>query len=164
MDDPRFLDLSNIAQNPKGYALIGDPAWGAYIAWAVVEGVYEFHAGIVTEGRGPWAIDFSAAAIQYMFCASDCIELITRLPEGAVGSRALARKFGFRERWSCPETRYRGKTVPYDVVSLTLFDWLPSDDGLRGQVFAEMERQGMGKKAHVWYQRWALLSSTEQVH
>lgn len=164
IDDERFLDLSKIASDPRGYAMIGEPPLGAYVLWPVIEGVYEFHVGVLPPGRGPWAIDFSAATIDYMFCATDCVELITRLPHGAVASRALAQKFRFVARWECPSTRYLGKEVPYTVVSLTMFDWMPAEDSARNMVFAQMQRWGMGKKASSWYQRWALLSAAEQAH
>jgi hypothetical protein len=54
---------------------------------------------------------------------------------------------------------FNGQDVPYVVMSLTLFDWLPADDTRRNRVFAEMEKGGMGAKARSWYQRWALLSA-----
>lgn len=159
MNDERYLDLSKIASDPRGYALIGTPAWGAYILFPVVEAVYELHVGVMPEGRGEWALDLSASTIEYMFCATDALELMTRIPQGAMGSLALARRFGLRERWRCPRTLYRGQEVPYTVYSLTMFDWLPVDDDQRNAVFARMAQLGMEKKAAVWYQRWALLSS-----
>jgi hypothetical protein len=155
--DDRYLDLSKLAQDPRAYAMIGDPPLGAYVLWPIVEGVYEFHVGVLPRAHGAWTVDFSDSTISFMFCATDCIELITRIPQGAVASRALSRRFGFRERWE-----YSNQEIAYTVVSLTLFDWLPSDDGMRGQVFAAMEKAGMGKKATSWYQRWALLSSAGQ--
>jgi len=127
----------------------------------VIEGVYELHVGVLREGRGPWAVDFTAGMIEYMFCATPCVELITRIPEGAVATVALARKFHFIERWKCQRTRYRGQWVPYTVWSLTMFDWFPTEDDARNRVFARMQREGMEKKATSWYQRWALLSSQE---
>lgn len=159
MNDDRYLDLSKIASDPRGYALIGEPAWGGYILWPVVEAVYELHVGVLPQGRGPWAVDFTASTFQYMFCGTDALELITRIPQGAVGTLALARRFGWRERWRCPQTLYRGQEVPYTVYSLTMFDWLPVDDDQRNAAFARMNQLGMEKKAAVWYQRWALLSS-----
>ena len=158
-NDERYLDLSKIASDPKGYAMIGRPAWGAYILWPLVEGVYEFHVGVLPQGRGEWAVELSASTIEFMFCATDCIELITRIPQGAVGSLALARHFNLRELWRCPQTQYRGQEVPYSVFSITMFDWMPADDEARNGVFALMNRFGMKAKAATWYQRWALLST-----
>lgn len=156
--------MSRIASDPRGYALIGEDQLGAYILWPVVEGVYELHVGVLPAGRGEWAIQFSASTIEYMYTRTDCVELITRIPQGADASLWLARRFRFQHRWNCPRTQYRGKIVPYAVMSLTMFDWMPDDDPERSRIFAEMKRNGMGRKADCWYQRWAFLSAAEQVH
>lgn len=161
MNDDRYLDLSKLVADTRVHAIIGDPAWGAYIVWPVVPSVYEFHVGVLQSGRGDWAMDFSVSAIEYMFCGTDALELITRIPQGALQTMSLARAFGLKERWRCPATQYRGKIVPYAVYSMTLFDWLPVDDEPRNQVFARMHQLGMEQKATAWYQRWALLSSQQ---
>ena len=162
MDDERPLDMSKLASDPRGYAIIGDPSWGAYILWPVVPSVYEFHVGILPPGRRDWAVDFSAATIEYMFCATDALELVTRIPQGALPSLSLARAFGLRERWRCPAIQFRGKIVPYTIYSLTMFDWLPAEDEERNRIFARMHQLGMEQKASAWYQRWALLSAQAQ--
>ena len=162
IDDERYLDLGKIASDPKGYCIIGEPPFGAYVLWPIVDGVYEFHVGVLPQGRGQWAVDFSAATIDYMFCATDAIELITRIPQGSLPSLALARHFALHERWRCPAIRFRGRTVPYTVLSVTLFDWIPSDDEARNAFLSRMHQMGMEKKATAWYQRWALLSPQEK--
>src|SRR5215475_12382148 len=93
-----------------------------------------------------------------MFCSTDCIELITRIPQGAVASLALAKRFGLRQRWVCKETRYRGRDVPYSVWSMTLFDWLPADEESLMAVLAAMKQYGQEAKAQSWFVRWAALS------
>jgi hypothetical protein len=163
VDDDRIIDLRTFAADPRCYALIGQPSWGAFVIWPVIEGVYDVHIGVLTQGRGPWAVDFVASMIEFMFCTTDCVELVARVPQGALGTLALARRFKFVERWKCPSIRFMGEDVPYTVMSLTLFEWMPAEDTLRNQVFVEMERGGMGRKAASWYQRWALLSA-EKAH
>lgn len=160
LNDDQQVDLSNLVRDRRVYALIGDPPLGGYLAWQILDGCYELHTAVLPEGRGEWTKEFSEAAIRYMFVGSNAIELMTRIPQGALGSLTLARMFGFTPRWSCPECEYRGKKVPYIVHSLTMFDWFPADETARSVVLRDMVAAGQGEKARNWQLRWAALSTT----
>lgn len=152
------VDLGSLVDDPRCYALVGDPPLGTHICLQVVEGVYEVHSAVLPEGRGEWTIEFTEAAIREMFTATDCIELITRLPQGVVAASALARRFGFSLRWIGDEMMYQGHVVPYSVWSLTLMEWIPAEEFGFQAVLAEMRSKGQKQKADVWHARRSFVS------
>jgi hypothetical protein len=152
------LDVRPMATDPRGVLMVGEPALGCFACLRVLDGVYEVHAAVLPEGRGEWCLDFGHSAVRHMFTTTDAIEIITRIPQGHIGTLALARRTGFIERWSRPHCRFRGKDVPYSVYSVTMMDWWPSDNAEREAVLAEMQQAGQTVKAQNWYYRWAFLS------
>lgn len=151
------IDLGALTRDPTCYVLIGDPPLGVHIGLRVIEGVYEVHSAITPDGRGEWAGQFTADAIRYMFCGTDCIELITRIPQGVLAAVVMARQFGFSRRWIGGDMVFQGIIVPYGVWSLTMMEWLPADINAFNEVIAEMaERQP--KKAEAWAIRRAFVA------
>lgn len=154
----RTLDLSRMASDPRCWLLVGEPPLGAQIAWRILDGVAEFHSAVLPSGRGEWALEFFADAVRYMFCTTDAIELITRIPQGNLGALTLARRFLLQPRWICPSCWYRGQRVPYAVWSLTMMDWMPSDLAGYEAAIEDIERAGLQTKAANWLARRAFLS------
>jgi hypothetical protein len=152
------LDVRQMAHDPRTVLMLGEPAYGCFACYQVLNGVYEVHAAVLPDGRGEWCLDFGHSAIRHMFVTTDCIEIITRIPQGHIGTLALARRTGFVERWSRPHCRFRGKDVPYSVYSVTMIDWFPADDEEREAVLHEMRNAGQSDKAANWHYRWAFLS------
>lgn len=152
------LDLRPLAHDPRGVLLLGEPAFGCFLCYRVLDGVYEVHAGILPEGRGPWCLEFGLSSVRHMFTTTDAIEIITRIPQGHIGTLALAKRTGFKERWQRPHCRFRGQDVPYGVWSVSMLDWFPADDAERESVLEEMLRAGQTVKAQNWHTRWAFIS------
>lgn len=152
------MDFRAIARDPRIYLLVGEPPVGSIIFAQVTMGVYEAHAAVLPQGRGNWTTDLAQSSIYYMFTATDCIEILTRVLEGHVGAAVLARQLGFRERWRCPAFQFRGKMVPYSVWGTTMMDWWPSNDPDRVRVYNAMYHAGQPEKAKAWHTRWAALS------
>jgi hypothetical protein len=152
------LDVRPLAHDPRGVLLIGEPAFGCFLCYRVLDGVYEVHAGVLPGGRGPWCLEFGLSSVRHMFTSTDAIEILTRIPQGHIGTVALAKRTGFRERWSRPHCRFRGQDVPYTVWSVVMQDWMPTEDAEREAVLEEMRRSGQELKAHNWQYRWAFLS------
>jgi hypothetical protein len=163
MSEDQELDFRLLANDPRIFLLVGDPPIGSIVFGQVVTGVYEAHAAVLPEGRGVWMTQLSEAAIRYMFTATDCIEILTRVLQGHVAAVALARYLGFVERWRCPAFRFRGRDVPYGVWGLTMMDWFPADDDGRKAALQEMYHAGQGEKAKSWYARWTHLSRNTMV-
>lgn len=152
------VELGSLISDPRVHALVGEPPLGTHICLQVIEGVYEFHSAVLAEGRGEWTMAFTHAAIHYMFTATDCIELITRLPQGAVPAISLARRFGFSPRWAGDEMVYRNRIVPFAVWSLTMMEWIPAEIEAFNAVLAAMRQTGQERKAAVWHARRAFVA------
>jgi hypothetical protein len=152
------LDFRAIANDPRIFLLVGDPPLGSIIFSQIVTGVYEAHAAVLPQGRGEWTAELSQAAMHYMFTATDCVEILTRVLQGHVAAASLARHLGLIERWACEAFPFRGRMVPYTVWGITMMDWFPDDEEGRKRVFNEMYHAGQVEKAKVWYARWAALS------
>ena len=154
-NDPRVdqgpIDLEPLVRHGSAIALVGVPPYGTHILMPVVQGVYEFHSACLPAGRGEWMADFTEECIHYMFCATDCIELITCIPQANLAALSLSRKFGFQPRWACVR-QYKGVVMPHAIVSLTMFEWLPPErDGF--DLFIDEMRKAQAVKAATWAQR-----------
>jgi len=171
----REVDLSAAVGNPVNVSLVGEH--GAVVFFKYCEGIYEAHANAVPEGRGEWMKEFTGAALNYAFCATDAVEILTRVPEGNLPSKTLAMMIGMRPQFEQPDCRFRGKTVPVTVYALSLQEWASRVDKVAmGRNFlqqiggvvvnddhanvvgvaCEMMGCGMIRKAVVWINRWAL--------
>lgn len=152
------VDLRPLVKFDDVYALFGDPPFGTHICLRVIDGVFEFHSAVASEGRGEWTIEFTEGAIEYMFTQTSCIELITRIPQGNVAAAALARRFGFSPRWAGSEMKFKDKIVPYAVWSLTMFEWLPSGHAVFEIILNQMREAGQELKAQSWEARRNVVS------
>lgn len=154
----RVIDLGRVAADPRFWILIGEGQLGCFIGIQLVDGVYEFHAAVLPEGRGAWVTTFADSAIHYMFTATDAVEIMTRVPQGYPSSLALVKSLGFSWRWNRPVLRFRGRDVPYGVWSLVMQDWWPPDDAGRVAAVTSMQAAGQKEKAASWHNRWAFVS------
>jgi len=171
------VDLSSAVANPVNVSLVGEH--GAVVFFKYCDGIYEAHANAVPEGRGEWMRAFTAMALDYVFCATDAVEVLTRVPEGNLASKTLAMMVGMRPQFEQPDCSFRGKTVPVTVHSLSLQEWATRVD------MREVGRQFLSqvgvapvnddhlnivgiacnmlgclniRKAVVWINRWALVT------
>jgi hypothetical protein len=152
------LDVRPLAHDPRSVFLIGEPAFGCFLCYRVMDGVYEVHAGVLPGGRGPWCLEFGLSSVRHMFVSTDAIEILTRIPQGHIGTVALAKRTGFRERWTRPHIRFRGQDVPFGVWSILMQEWWPSDEAEAESILRDMRKAGQTIKADNWYLRWAFLS------
>lgn len=134
------LDVSAQVADVGNVCLVGEH--GAFFCFKFFPGTYEVHTQILPEGRGKWARDFAVAGAHYMFTETDCVEILTRVPEGHVSAAALSRAMGFRVQFSTPpECLFRGKRVPCTIYALTLQDWSLSVSEEQGAAFHEWLNQ-----------------------
>lgn len=125
--DVPFIDVSPLVCDPANVALVTDH--GGFIFHAQGDGVYEVHTQFVPEGRGRDAAQAMWEARRYMFVETDCVELVTKVPDGNRGADSLSRLAGFEERfrregvWQAPEG-----TVGVSYRSLGIQAWSRLDD------------------------------------
>lgn len=174
--DGGVLDLSEKIDDRRNICLLGE--YGAFLCLRYYAGCYEVHIQILKEGRGAWAYAFADAAAYYVFTATDCMELIGRIPENHSGARHLALGMGFKTvMMTQPDCCWHGEMQRANILSLTLQEWsarpLPQAVN-RGRLFQarcggrwEDERnkiigvcvamldEGQTGKAVLWYNRAA---------
>ena len=111
---------------------------GIFVVARLFVGMWECHTAILPSGRGEWALAFAQEGARYMFTATDCAEILTRVPQGHVAAAALTRAIGFRHQFTTPpECLFRGERVPCSIHSLSIQDWALRAPGMaeRGAAF-----------------------------
>lgn len=179
------LDLS--ARIDDAIVLQGE--YGCFVVFRYGVGTYECHSLFLPDGRGQWGADFARSALEWMFTATDCIDLLTRIPQGHIGAKTLAKMMGFEPEFTA-ECVFRGQRVPCAIRSLSLqrwatraagmaeagakfHDWLNASD-LHGEphppdpdhnrvvgITMAMFKAGQPDKATAFYNRWAIAARHE---
>jgi hypothetical protein len=91
------IDLTEVIANPANFAL--RTAFGGFILAAQGGGGYETHSMFLPEGRGAYVVRAMHEAFRFMFTRTDCIEVLTRVPDGNGRARGLAQIAGFQQRF-----------------------------------------------------------------
>lgn len=125
------LDLSALVGNPANVALMGEH--GGFIGHKIDQGLYEVHSLFLPEGRGENALECMREGARFMFCATDCAELITKCPDENRGALGLARSAGFQEMFRREQAwRHGGGLVGCSYQNLTLNRWRGRDPKIEG--------------------------------
>ena len=139
------LDVSIAVADRRNVLLMGE--FGGILFHFHQAGLYEAHSQCLPEGRGAWMVDFTQAALRWMFIKTDCIEVVTRVPKGNLAARALTKISGLTPRFVNPKGwAFNGKIVSAEVFGLTIQDWIANAPGLdtRGQKYrARLAREGV---------------------
>ncbi len=91
------IDLSGTLANPANFALQTDE--GGWVFVRHEPATYELHTLFLRRGRGRPCIAAWLEASRYMFCATDCREIVTKVPANNLGAAFAAQKCGFTERF-----------------------------------------------------------------
>lgn len=148
------LDLTPHIADPNVVALYGEHGGQVYQRLQV--GLWEAHSAFVPEGRGEWALAATQQTLKWIFTRTEAVEVITRVPQGNLGARALARAAGLTQDCTLAHGWVRdGKPISADVFSLTVQSWMRSAPDLptRGKWFharlnAEFDRLGISEPPH----------------
>lgn len=148
------LDLSAVVADPANVLLMGEHGGVLFVRHQ--PGLYEAHTQVLPAGRGSWAIRMVRAALHWMFTHTDAVEIMTRVPKGNLGARALAKAIGGTLEFTSPiGWMMDGVIVPAGIYSLKIQDWMRSAGGLeeRGHWFhdhleAEYSRLGKIEASH----------------
>lgn len=116
------VDCTWALGQPDRYFLFGP--YGGQVYHLVGPETYEVHSAYLPEARGRLALATTRASLKWMFTRTDATEILTRVPQGNLPAKALARACGLRQTTTLPDGWTRnGKTIPCDVMSLTLQAW-----------------------------------------
>jgi len=151
------IDLTPNIADPRNYAFAGEH--GGILFQHITPGVYEAHTQVLPDGRGAWTMEMVLSCLHEMFCGSDAIEVVTRVPEGNIAARALVGRLNKvvrvtelmrRDTWM-----EAGRARPCEFFSLTIQEWMKTAPELveAGQRFhaeieAEFRRLNRRRKDH----------------
>lgn len=124
-----YLDVGPVVANLGNVLLMGEG--GGFLLVQLEPGIYEVHTQFVPEARGENVEKSVADAFHYMFTRTDCMEVVTKVPEGNVAANVLAKRSGFElqfERAAAWPTDNGMVGVKY--YSRTLAQWVKSAPGL----------------------------------
>lgn len=96
---------------------------GGFFFHSLGDGVYEVHTLFLPGTTN--AFDCCRAAAHFMFCATECTRIVTKVPADNVPAWKLTEKMGFRADQVRPAAFMRGG-VAHDVkhYSLVMDDWM----------------------------------------
>lgn len=110
------LDLAPVVMNPANHLLMADG--GGFLLVNLGGGTYEVHSQFLPEHRAG-AIQAMREGMEYMFERTDCQRLLTRVPDGNLGAKGIARAGGFRELFRRDDER----CGPTSFQGLGLLEW-----------------------------------------
>lgn len=150
------LDLSEIISNPANVLMMAEG--GAILFMRDEPGIYEVHTSFLKNCRGSHAIEASLNAYRFMFCSTDCMTILTRIPAFNRPASLAARAVGFIplfERKGVWPNR-DGSVSDVRFYELNYASWLKkakSELVRSGQAFhhrleQEMARHGVTEKQH----------------
>jgi hypothetical protein len=130
------LDVTAQINSPVNTFLMGE--FGGVMLVKVLAGTYECHTFALPEGRGVWALGLVMAAQRWMFTKTDCVEILTRIPETHRPALGLAIKAGMTKEFTRHDgVKINDKLLSVDVYKVTLSDWAKrsADAEATGAVF-----------------------------
>lgn len=148
------IDLTGVVSDRRNVALMCDHG-GLLFHWQE-PGIYEVHTQFLEPARGQPAIEFTQAALEWMFLRTSAMEILTKVPVPNVGAAWLAQKVGCRleftrdDAWPTPQG-----AVAMKYYAIRWHDWVGKAPGLaeRGHEFHEWLTQakvarGLGLDPH----------------
>lgn len=96
-----ILDLSSIVSDLRNYLLMTEG--GGFLFVMQEPGVYEVHSQFLPDHRGEGVITAANDAAYYMFTRTDCLEILSKVPEGNVAATAFARRMKWELQFERPK-------------------------------------------------------------
>lgn len=118
------VDLTRLVANPENVALVVDGS-GGFVLQRLGEGLYEAHSLFLPGHHGRTAMDAMVEGVRYMFAATDCVEIVSRVPDHNHAARGLAREAGLREVFRLEHDPRSG--WPVSVQQIDLDRWRARD-------------------------------------
>lgn len=117
------LDLTGLVANKSNHCIMGKH--GGVIFTQCQPGLYEAHTQVLPEGRGKWTIKMVKSALHYIFTRTDAMEILTRVPHGNLGAKALVRSINGEFQFTRPKSWvFDHKPVDSDIYSLGVQSWM----------------------------------------
>lgn len=185
------IDLTNVLADPNNFGFLTDDELGGYLYHKKGLGLYMVHCLALPAGRGRDMLNARSQSLREMFTKTDCVEVITMVPDGNKGADVWAAHAGFREVFRREKAfDLMGEMVGVSYRSLSYIDWAIHDSANRreGERFHAMIHQhvaddhgedpihdgmvggtiegclqGNAEKAIALYNRWAAHAGYEPI-
>lgn len=97
-------------------------------------GRFELHTLLAPQARGAEALRLCAGVLRRLFVATNCIEVVTRVPANLRAADLMARRAGFREVWTMGGV-WPGAEGPeaLRLFAMTLDEWMMRDPTLKAE-------------------------------
>ncbi len=117
------LDFAPLVANAANVTMANEH--GGFIGHRIGEGLYEVHSVFAPEGRGRLKAE-TARGQAFLFMATDCVRIVTKVPACNPRAAALARQAGFVEVFSRPDAwdAPDGTRCAVSYQELTLEGWV----------------------------------------
>lgn len=153
-DGDELVDIGKAAANPRNYLMMGES--GGIMLLCIAPGIYECHTAVHPNSRGKWTMGLIASVQKYMFTATDCYEIVTRVPVGHIAALAATQACGMTREFTLPKAAvFRGEIADIHVFGMRIQDWVPRAPTLveRGRWFhqrleSEAKRLGITEQMH----------------
>jgi hypothetical protein len=111
------IDLTPVLKNPDNFALVTNE--GGFILTQHEPGIYEAHSQFMPGAR-TGTFRAMREVFDYMFTRTDCMKIVTQIPDNNKGAIGLGRLGKFRPMFR----REDGPMGPTTYVGLALEDWV----------------------------------------
>jgi hypothetical protein len=133
------LDLSEVVSSPSNFAF--EVEGGGFLCIARAPGLYEVHSLFLPDARAGRTYPAMVSAMTYMFTQTDCVELVTRVPDNNERAASLAKAGGFTCKFRREASWPDGETlIGASYLSLSVDAWALASVDCRdvGHVFHDM--------------------------
>lgn len=118
-------DLSVVVSNPANFCFLTPNSDGGYIVARLDDGLYVAHTLALPSARGRPMLKLFREGFEYMFTATDCVEVVTTCPDGNDAGARWAEVAGFTETDRRDDFfPMMGKLVGASYRSLLYRDWV----------------------------------------
>lgn len=116
------LDVTEWLSDPAHILLTNEH--GGFLFHPRGGGTYEVHSQIVPEGRKQ-SLSAAQSAARYMFTQTDCVRIVTYVPENNRRAKALTLAMNFAHTHAGdPWVTHAGESVPVQWYELTKDRWM----------------------------------------
>lgn len=124
--------IAPIVVNPANYCLLTPQGDGGYILTRLAPGLYASHTLALPSARGRPMLRLMREGFQFMFSATDAVEIVTQIPDGNDNAARWSDVAGFRDTFRREKCFHlMGEKVGSRFRSLSWQDWAISSPQCR---------------------------------
>lgn len=147
------IDLSPLLADPTNVGMQYE--YGGFVGHKLESGIYECHSMFLPEGRGEFAHAAMVAGLRYLFTKTDCMEVVTKAPDGNKAAFGAARAMGFATAFHLDKgwVDDKGERAGVTMMKLLFSKWVEKDPEVEsfGRWFHERLEELTDNKIPVHY-------------